>query len=50
MKELRPNKGFSVVVTRISIQGVPKQNERVFREACPKSQKKGIPFYMIGSQ
>jgi hypothetical protein len=35
---------------RISIQGVPKQNERTVREKCIKSQRRGILFYKTGAQ
>lgn len=49
-RELRPcregEQGWertrSVLVTRISSQGIPQWTERLVREKCPKSQRRGI--------
>ena len=44
MKEQR----ISVMVTRISIRDILEQTERLVRENCPKSQRRGIPFHVVG--
>lgn len=45
MKEQRR---VSVMVTRISIRDILKRTERLVRENCPKSQRRGIPFHVVG--
>lgn len=53
---MREREPAIVLVTRISIlgihkwSGVPKWTERLVREKCPKSQRIGIPFRVMGFQ
>ena len=38
------------MVTRFPICSIPKWTETLLREKCPKSQRKGIPFHLTGTQ
>lgn len=43
----RGPKEISVVVTRVSIQGIPKCIEKLMREKCLKSHRRDAPFHVI---
>lgn len=40
----------SVLVAKISIQGIPKPAERLVREKCPESQRRDMSFHVTVSQ
>lgn len=46
----RERKNEREKVTKISIQGIPKRTERLAREKCPKSQRRGISLHGLRSQ
>lgn len=44
---IRRTKEISVVVTRVSIQGIPKWTEKLMREKRLKSRRRDTPFHVI---
>ena len=47
---LEGTESLSVMVITISILGVPKWTERLLREKCPKSQRRGAAFHTMVAQ
>lgn len=43
------SKGLPFLVRRISIWDITKETEKIVREKCPKSQRRGITFYVMGT-
>ena len=47
-RHMKEQRRISVMVTKISIRDILEQTERLVRENCPKSQRRGIPFHVVG--